>query len=212
MSSGNKHINWAIDRIASVRLLYNSKNNIAFYYIPKSGCTSIRHFLENNGGCIEKDFNDLLSNVKLFAMIRDPLKRLVSGYMTRRTSFYTQTHGILPINYPQSDVDGPYSYENFISFINNIIKINQDQINVHFTPQYILINKEIPKYIYNIDQINELTDTMHSFGLNGEFPHDHNCANAISADIYNKLLNDSGLLEKIKTYYYLDYQYLSKYF
>ena len=210
--SNNEHINWAIYRISSVWLLYNLKNNIAFYYIPKSGCTSIRHFLEKNGGCIEKDFSDLPPNVNIFAIVRDPLKRLVSGYMTRRASFYTQTHGILPENYPQGNVNGQYCYENFISFVNDIIKINEDQINVHFTPQHILINKQIPKYICNIDLINELTDTMHTFGLNGKFPHDHNQANAISVDIYNKLLNDPELLEKIKTYYHLDYQYLSKYF
>jgi hypothetical protein len=165
-----------------------------------------------NGECLEKTLQEIPNGTKICSVIRDPIKRLVSGYMTRRASFYKQTSDIEKWAVNVMNDDEPYNYSNFREFICDLIKIDQYKVNVHFTPQYILINEHVPKFTYNIEFIDELVGDMKRMGLKGQFPHEHERANEMSKHIYEKLLHDKKLLHKITLYYQVDYEHLSDYF
>jgi len=190
-----------VNRINKSRLLYNKLYNIYFYYIPKSGCTSIRHFLNVNTLCDELDYNECnINKNNIYCLLRCPIKRLVSGYMTR--SFFIDNDFIKEKN-----------YKNFKIFLEKLILIDIYKVDVHFTPQYILMNEQLTDKIYNFDNINNLEKDIQTIYSNKFiFPHEHFMANDISNKIYNKILNDNITLNKIKNYYMIDYIKLNNYF
>jgi Sulfotransferase family len=193
--SHNDHEKWAKKREITSLFLFNKSKNIAFVYIPKSGCSSVREYLIKNGGCEEIKQENLPKKCIKAALIRDPYDRLVSGFMTRDWLLNGKIYN--------------KNYDGFKNFVDDLIKINPNNVNVHFTPQFILMNYKKDYFIFNIiDDIKKKSNKFIIFEKKNKlknFPHEHNRKNSVSENIFNELKKDEVILSKINNYYEIDF-------
>jgi len=153
--------------------LIGQNYNILFGWNTKCGCTHIkriRNFLENNNKGIHQSYEDnyLPENINeliIILIIRNPYKRLVSGFIDKYKDNGQQRHKWLN-NKPLT----------FTNFVDEIVKENWEEIDAHhFIPQtsngfyYNKLKNHKNLLIYDIENINyTYIETL----FNKKIPHD----------------------------------------
>ena len=194
------HFDWANKRKYKCRLLHN--NLVYVYYIPKSASTTILDFLSHkkyDNSIIEQcTLNDCkVDNSMIYSIVRDPIKRLISGYISREHC----------LGYKQNENK---TIENFKIFLDKLFQINQYKVNVHFTPQFILMNEDINHKIYNIRDFSLFEkNVFETYGYTSCIKQLNKSTDTTTMKLIDFVEMTPNIKHKIKQYYDLDYKNLA---
>lgn len=192
---------------------------LAFYYLPKCGCSSIRKLIEAHSNlewmkeeerlrfiekprCLVKNPEGV--NYKIIAIVRNPYDRIISAFQTR--DWLVNYRG----EYPTGEMfsSKSKSYDDFKRFIDILIEQNPNSCNVHFTPQKLLMDNNLPDVLLKLEDLSSINNFLKDNDIQS-MPHENSSKNKlISSEFFNLLKEDKETQKKIEEYYSVDFDFL----
>jgi len=179
--------------------------DICFLPIPKNASTSIRNtFKFTNTSIYLDEHTSTKSMGKLITVIRNPMDRLVSGYLEIIYRAAIDT----PKTITKKFYNMPENKDRFIEFI---LEIEQDLFDAHIEQQCYYItdfnDNLLPFYrILLFDNLQEdFNQLLNDLSLNNNLKHLKNQDKEKKDIVYNYIKNDVYLIDKINKIYEKDF-------
>ena len=211
--------NYNKDHIIAIKrkFLLNTRRKIAFMYNAKCGATSIRNLFELHK--IHSEYESIPEDYTLFSVIRDPITRLVSGYIEViqdckefpggrfRYSNNKKFRGYNTYNFLDNlQKSKKTNTEKFLSFFEKVEK-EFKFFNGHLTPYSFWLSDENKKLYKNIKlfKLEEMKELEDFFKV--KIPRHNTCENnKLKAELLDYIKNNEDIKNRIVELYKDDYK------